>query len=71
MSPGGGSDKTGYTWASAVEVDDVPRCLLPAVELLSDHGFTLVESGQRALPKYGYPIVVSVSYSFLLLEPGA
>ncbi len=46
--------------------DDVPESLLPAVELLSEHGFILVEYGQRALPKYGYQIVVSVSHSFLL-----
>ena len=46
--------------------DDVPESLLPAVELLTDHGFILVEYGQRALPKYGYPIVVSVSHSSLL-----
>jgi hypothetical protein len=49
--------------------DDVPLSLLPAVELLSKHGFILVEYGQRALPKYGYPLDVSVSHSFLLLLP--
>ena len=52
---------TDYYPAAAYMGDDVPESLLPAVKLLSQHGFTLVEYGQRALPKYGYPIVVSVS----------
>lgn len=52
---------TDYYQTGAYKADDVPESLLPAVELLSQHGFTLVEYGQRALPKYGYPIVVSVS----------
>ncbi len=47
--------------AAAYMGDDVPESLIPAVKLLSQHGFTLVEYGQRALPKYGYPTVVSVS----------
>ena len=47
--------------------DDVPESLVPAVELLSEHKFTLIEYRQRALPKYGYPIVVSVSHSSRLL----
>lgn len=41
--------------------DAVPEQFVPAVNLLTQHGFTLVEYGFRALPKYGYPMVVSVS----------
>lgn len=58
--------ETGHYSANAVMSDDVPSTLRPAVELLSKHGFILVEYGQRTLPKYGYPIVVSVSHSSLL-----
>lgn len=64
--PAGVFYEGGYYPAPAVISDDVPESLFPAVELLSKHGLILVEYGQRALPKYGYPLVVSVSHSSLL-----
>ena len=52
--------------AGAVVYDDIPESRLPAVELLSKHGFILINYQQRALPKYGYPIVTPVSRASLL-----
>jgi len=41
--------------------DDVSESLLLTVKLLSQHEFTLIEYEQRALSKYDYFTVVSVS----------